>query len=196
MKKKIPLKNIINFKVGENLTRSSTERIPKELIYSAEDMENDLNQITTPSIDKIWNGLVSTQEGDLILALVSNKAAIVTRASVNKGLKNTMARCELIDGKNIIDPWYFCYFINESSEFKIAKASGLIGAARVLTIAELTNFEIKLPSLSTQKKIGKIYKTLCRLNYLRNCRTTIINKIFYATTKKIIKRENKNEYRN
>lgn len=192
MKNTIPLKDIINFTVGENFTRSLTN-ISKEQIYSAEDMDNDLNQINGPPKYEKCNSKNITKEGDIIIALVSNKAAIVTKTNANKGLKNTAAKCELINKEYIIDPWYFCYFINESSEFKAAKASGRIGTIRVLTITELSKLEIKLPSLSTQKRIGKTYKNLCRLNYLMNYRITIINKIFYTTTKSITKKENRND---
>ena len=192
MKNTIHLKDIFNFTVGENFTRASTS-IPKEQIYSAEDMGNDLNQINAPPNYKKCNSKCFTQEGDIILALVSGKAAIVTNANINKGLKNTMAKCELNINQNIIDPWFFCYFINESIDFKAAKTSGLIGMARVLTIKELENLNINLPPISTQKAIGRAYKNLCRLNYLNEYKKKLINKIFYTTTKSLTKKENKNE---
>jgi len=192
MKNTIHLKDIFNFTVGENFTRATTP-IAKEQIYSAEDMGNDLNQINAPPNYKKCSSKSFTQEDDIILALVSGKAAIVTKANVNKGLKNTIAKCELKNNQNIIDPWYFCYFINESIDFKAAKTSGLIGMARVLTIKELENLKINLPPISTQKTIGEAYKNLCRLNYLNDYKKKLINIIFYTTTKSITKKENKNE---
>ena len=192
MKNTIYLKDIFNFTVGENFTRASTT-IAKEQIYSAEDMDNDLNQINAPPNYKKCNSKSFTQEGDIILALVSGKAAIVTKANVNKGLKNTMAKCELKNSQKIIDTWFFCYFINESFEFNNARLYGLIGKARVLTIKELENLKINLPPISTQKTIGRAYKNLCRLNYLNDYKKKLINVIFYETTKSITKKENKNE---
>lgn len=192
MKNIIHLKDIFNFTAGENFTRATTP-IAKEQIYSAEDMDNDLNQINAPPNYKKCSSKSFTQEGDIILALVSGKAAIVTKSNVNKGLKNTMAKCEIINNQISIDPWYFCYFINESIDFKAAKTSGLIGMARVLTIKELENLKINLPPISTQKAIGRAYKYLCRLNYLNDYKKKLINIIFYTTTKSITKKENKNE---
>lgn len=192
MKNTTHLKDIFNFTVGENLTRASTPFL-KEQIYSAEDMGNDLNQITAPPKYKKCSSKSFTQEGDIILALVSGKVAIVTKANVNKGLKNTMAKCELKNSQNIIDPWFFCYFINESFEFNNARLYGLIGKARVLTIKELEKLIINLPPISTQETIGRAYKNLCRLNYLNDHKKKLINVIFYETTKSITKKENKNE---
>lgn len=193
MKRILHLKDIFNFTVGENYTRS-LDPIKKEQIYSAEDMSSDLNQIKTPSKYIKCSSKSFTQEDDIILALVSNKAAIVTTTNVNKGLKNTMVKCECKNNQNIIDPWFFCYFINESLDFKAAKTSGLIGMARgILTVKELENLKIKLPSISIQVKIGRTYKNLCRLNYLNDYKKKLINKIFYTTTISITKKENKNE---
>lgn len=176
----------MKFTAGLNLTQLG-ESYPKEEVYSAEDIEDDLAQIKGENDIKEGSFPIATSRGEVIIGLSSNKAAVVTTKNENKLLKNFFIKCEF--DSNLLDPWYFCYFLNESREFKEAKTAGLIGATRILTVKEITKLSVALPSIEEQRKIGKVYRQLCRLNYLSRTRAETLNNVVLAIIDKALKGE-------
>ncbi len=178
--RKVAIDDIANIKVGINLSRGA-ESPPDTSIYTLKDQEDDLTSTvhTKPgnTIKESKNYII--KEGDIIINLGVRKCSVVSKENSGKIIKNTFAKIELTD--SFIDPWFLCYFINESPDFKKSIATDVIGVIRPLSVAILGKAEIVLPSPESQKAIGIIYHDLCRISYLNTVRKELlmnaINKI-------------------
>lgn len=163
------IKDVANIYAGKNLSRGD-EVFPETIVYSQKDLEDDLvcNNIQTESsrlaLEQKDNYI--TKSGDIVISLVSRTCAIVNPANENKLLKNSFVRIHLTNSE--IDPWYFCYVINESDFFKKSIIPEIVSQVRPLSVSILGNAQILLPSISNQKKLGTVYKNLCRQRFLNN----------------------------
>ena len=65
-----------------------------------------------------------------------------------------------IHDKNVVDPNYLCWLINENSYFKklIDQSSQGTSYVSIVSIATLRNLEIPLIEIEKQRKIGKLYQ--------------------------------------
>ena len=178
---KMLISEIVKAKTGINLTRDAA-KYPDSLLYSTADMEDDLFQKDSDASISLGNAFQETlKEGDLVLGLVNHRAAVVGHRNAGKILKNQFAKCEY--DSSSLDPWYFCYYINESEEFRVMLATKLNGSTiKQMTLSSLANLLIVVPQIETQQKIGRLYRSLCRLEYLMKRKQYVIETI----TRKII----------
>ena len=178
---KMLISEIVKAKTGINLTRDAA-KYPDSLLYSTADMEDDLFQKDSDASLSLGNAFQETlKEGDLVLGLVNHRAAVVGHGNAGKILKNQFAKCEY--DSSSLDPWYFCYYINESEEFRMMLATKLNGSiVKQMTLSSLANLLIVVPQIETQQKIGRLYRSLCRLGYLMKRKQHVIETI----TRKII----------
>lgn len=162
--KKYKLGTVIRFKTGVNASR-----VPPKLrdrFYVIDDLLNDLaQQDGKGKFSELLGSFETVKCGQVILDLVSGKAAIVTKANENKILRNTEARCDIVD--NTLDPWFLCYLFNESKELRNARTATLVASVRFLTVLGLQQFLFPIPPLDKQKMIGNVYKNFCRLRWLK-----------------------------
>lgn len=173
---KMPISEIVKAKAGINLTRDAA-KYPDSLLYSTGDMEDDLCQKNSDSLIANSNVIQETlKEGELVLGLVNHRAAVVGRGNAGKILKNQFAKCEYAPSS--LDPWYFCYYVNESEEFRAMLVTKLNGVTiKQMTISSLMHLYIVVPPIETQHKIGRLYRSLCRLRYLMKRKQHVIEMI-------------------
>jgi len=176
-RKESRLCDIIALKAGANITRMAPG-IPRSMIYTSQDIEDDLDQAgcgcaAQASASGMEPG--SLRAGDVVVSLATGRAAVVTESNAGKVLRNTEAICRILGGA--ADPWYLCYFFNESRHLKEAMVRGLVGSQRFLTISELLKLDVQLPPLGRQKAIGRIYRDLCRLDHLQERRRFLVRRL-------------------
>lgn len=182
------LLELMELKNGVNLSRG-TVTVLDSLIYTNENLEKDLvcsnNVISKESLDlDPW----SLKAGNIVINLVTGRSSVVSEKNVGKTIKNVFACCKILDPVYLLDPWFFCYYINESKTFKDAQKAGLIGGGvRPLSIKDLQVLQIKLPTIETQKKIGNFYKKLCRYNFLSNEKQELITSLLINQINKVLR---------
>jgi hypothetical protein len=162
--KKYKLGTLIRFKTGINASRVSPNL--RNRFYVIDDLLSDLaQQEGKEQFPELPSPYETVKSGQIVLDLVSGKAAIVTKGTENKLLRNTVAKCDIIE--NALDPWFLCYFFNESKELKNARASTLVASVRFLTVTGLQDLWVSFPPLDKQRAIGMVYKDFCRLRWLK-----------------------------
>ncbi len=169
------LSEFASIKVGINLSRGSGG-YPESEIYTLKDQEIDL---TSPLQEEQCSTLkeatgYSVKEGDIIVNLGMRRCSIVSKVNDGKIIKNTFAKIELKD--SCIAPWFLCYFINESQDFKENISTEVVSVIRPLSVSILGNIRISLPSIEKQKAIGVIYHSLSRIKYLNRTRNELLMK--------------------
>lgn len=182
------LGEILKFNAGPNRTR--IKNIPQDLCYLATDIDVDLAQVdckcsTTNTV--VQKESFFTKEGDLIISLIKDKACIVTKKNANKCLTAAFIKCEY--DKEKVDPWFICYFINESESFKKQKhiRNGLNGLSYLhITSDIIRQVEIELPDLKTQKLLGMLYKDSLKQKALYDLKTKLLLKHIYDVMNKKI----------
>ena len=162
------IRDISHVLSGINLSRMN-ESYPDSCMYALNDMENDLYCIDsdTPNTKLVkQKECYLTKSGDIIINLTTKTCSIVRECNANKLLRNAFVK--VVVDKEIIDPWYFCFCINESLEFKRSISPEILSSVRPLSVSILGNAVITLPDIKKQWVVGKMYKNLCRLKYLNN----------------------------
>jgi len=118
----VKLSEILKFSAGPNFTRISN-KYPSEIFYTTIDIDDDLYQINNDvrNVDNVSYNKEEyfTKEGDLVLSIIKEKACVVGSSNSNKCLSSAFIKC-LFD-KEKVDPWFICFFINESDTFKREK---------------------------------------------------------------------------
>lgn len=92
----------------------------------------------------------------VVIGLTSYKALVIGEQNKEKLITSNFAIIEF--NKNIIDPFYFSWYFNEhpkiGKQLRVAMQGSII---RALSIQMLRELDIYVPSLETQKKIGRLY---------------------------------------
>jgi restriction endonuclease S subunit len=161
--KKTRLVNIMTFSAGPNLSRNK-EKLPEDFSYNVASIEEDLSQSggKSPESTGAPPGGYSTLEGDLIVGMIKGKAAVVSAVNAGKYLNSNFVKCSY--DSNSLDPWFFCYWLNESQEALFQRCR-TFGRA-IFTQSSLELLEISLPDIKTQRAVGEIYKNSMRCQYL------------------------------
>lgn len=161
------LNEILNMTSGPNSSRikDGYKNIPR---YFVTDLEDDLLQVPNEShpLESELKEPIFTREGDLLISIIKEKAAVVGKGREGFILTSGFIRCEY--DKNILDPWFFCYFFNQSNavDMEIHFRSGMPGLGSYhLNAKTIGEIEIDLPTLEKQKKLGRLYKDC--LNQMR-----------------------------
>lgn len=155
------LEDIIEVKIGKNLSRWS-EKLNSSLdAYSFENLINDLDGQFLDSLKvghptKKNSDSYSCSYGDVVFSFVSSKASIVSHENEGKVINQNFAK--LIFDYKQIDKQYLCYVLNESPAIKRQMAVGMQGSAMPkMTPAVLKALEFVYPPIEVQKKIGEAY---------------------------------------
>lgn len=83
-----------------------------------------------------------------------------------------------------MDPRYLCYLLNESDAIKKQMAVSMQGSTvRKLTPAILKALDVDLPSMETQRKIGKAYLTIKKRTALARQQTELEQVLYLAVVK-------------
>lgn len=176
------LSEIMELVAGPNRTRLSGTMNEDDL-YSVSSIDDDLNQLEIINSEKSYIDMnYHVKEGDLIISTFKKKAAVASSISSGKILTSNFCKCNY--KKDLLDPWYFCYFVNETNEFK--KQIDMEGF-RAFSSTLLCNLEIALPELELQRKIGRAYKAMCHQNYLLEKQQETYRRLIIESIKKISK---------
>ncbi len=173
---RLTFNEIASIKVGINLSRGK-EFFPESSIYTLKDQEIDLVSSTSDKVRNCQNATnsYSVKEGEIIINLGTRKCSIVSKVNEGKIIKNSFAKIEL--NNSYVNPWFLCYFINESPVFKESISTEVVSIIRPLSVAILATTEITLPSFENQQAIGVIYHNICRISYLNKSRNELLIKV-------------------
>ncbi|MGL4951607.1 MAG: hypothetical protein ACRC4L_01330 [Mycoplasma sp.] len=132
--------------------------------------------------------LILTKLNDVLIGLTMQKAIVVNPERVNNLVLSNFALIRIND-TNLLDPNYLAWCFNENKEFikKIIQAKQGSSAVVGLTVQMIRDFEIKLPSIDKQIKIGTIYNLSLRKNKIDDELSILKSKIVQALTEKIYK---------
>ena len=148
--------NIVRFFPGSNTTELK-KKFESDKIYTNVDLEYDLYQGFHTQNTNISRSPI-LEAGDLVINTMTDRAAVVSPKSVGKVIPQNINKLSFIEN---IDAWYFCYLLNESQTVKHQLYKTMEGSVlRRVTLWNLRQLEIKLPSLNQQQEIGKLYRLL------------------------------------
>lgn len=160
------LEEIVTVRLGRNLSRRNEKISARIKVYSYENLTMDLNGLYLGSdceknSNKINDNYYLTSNGEVVFSFVSSTAGIVSKENSGKLLNQNFAK--LIIETEELDPSYLCYALNESLSIKKQMAVSMQGSTiPKLTPSILKKIDLKLPSIATQKVIGKAYLMLCK----------------------------------
>ena len=168
------LQDIVEMNSGQaqfRISEVSDPDAPVYIYYGQANLEQDLylsdNSVISHKAIKTFDEITSLlATGDVIFSLISGKATIVSEQ--HRGFLYTQNYVKLTP-KNQIDAHYLVYLLNENAVIKKQLSSSLQGS-QVLkyTTKQLKTLKLpKLPSLSKQRLIGKIYLKQQKLTYLK-----------------------------
>ena len=112
---------------------------------------------------KVLNSKISscifTKKDDVLIGLTMQKAMVITSERSGKLALSNFAVIRIHD-KNVLDPNYLCWLLNENSYFKqiIEKSSQGTAYVSTLSIATIRGLEIPLVDIEKQRKIGQLYQ--------------------------------------
>lgn len=129
----------------------------QELNYIA-NVSDDLpvEKYITVQSDKLENYSL-TKEKDVIVGLSSGKAIVIESKRANKLILSNLAIIRVKDTEKV-DPYYLCWFINnsKSSLKQLKKIQQGNAAVSIIPLSLLKCFDIELLPIETQHIIGKI----------------------------------------
>ncbi len=102
---------------------------------------------------------VLTRQKDIVVGLSSKKAFVVEEHRSNCLVLSNFALVRIND-LNVLDPYYFCWLLNDDLQFHKYIDQKTQGSANViiLSINNLKDIELELPNIDKQRLIGKIYE--------------------------------------
>ena len=155
------LANIIQGNIPTRIEVSSGQPIEtitmQELNYIA-NVSDDLpvEKYITVQSDKLENYSL-TKEKDVVVGLSSGKAIVIESKRANKLIFSNLAIIRVKDTEKV-DPYYLCWFINnsKSSLKQLKKIQQGNAAVSIIPLSLLKCFDIELLPIETQRIIGKI----------------------------------------
>lgn len=197
------MEDIATFQIGQVLTRTQEEKdsdLKAYHIYLGEHFLKDSNvlMVSEPIEEKFFRTrqtVLTANEGDLLISLTTNKAAIVNQKHDGYLLTSNYVIVDYDISK--LDPDYFCYVYNESLEIKKQIASNIQGSTLVtrLSLIQMRKFTITCPLLDEQVMIGDIYRLRQQKELLQKEKIRLEKLAIYARLKNYLKGEFKNEYK-
>lgn len=152
------LKELIKIESGVNTVRLKDNEYE---LYTLEDVNYDLGHGEDYKHEVSYRKNIVAR-GDIVTNTVGNMNSIVHTKNSGKLLNQIFMKLS-INNKEILDPWYLCYLLNESEYIKYQEASIMDGSViKKLTKVNLENLEVNLPTIDEQRKIGEAYKETLR----------------------------------
>ena len=147
------LKECIKFNAGLN-SKLLKERLGEQgQAYTTKEFQQDMELVFDRyNQDNFEEKRVYA--GDIVFSLVLNQAIMVSEENAGRLISQQMVKLA-IDLEQI-DPWYLLYALNESDQIKNQRPA----EERRTLITNLKNYDLVLPELEQQKKIGEVYYQL------------------------------------
>lgn len=149
------LADVVTIQSGTNTRQLREKAINRENLYTVNDAKVDL--LAGFSITKTPTPTETAEAGDLLFSLMAGMATIVS--PINQGKYLSQGFAKMVYDYQVVDPWYLCYLLNESTEIKREMAKTGEGVTfRHLTPRNLKELKIALLPLDQQRKVGEIYR--------------------------------------
>lgn len=171
--KQVCLNKIVTFTAGKN---SSRMNVPANEIYTQDDFVNDLHCMREINRD-----------ADCVINLIRTKASILSDNTKKKCITSNFILCTF--DTNILDPWYFCYQVNEGRnvEQQIAMFhQGNTLSVKKLNIKSIGDLKIPLPIIEKQRLAGSIYRQSIIQSDLMNRQIENMRELTMETLRKIM----------
>ncbi|HDR7347498.1 restriction endonuclease subunit S [Bacillus pacificus] len=172
-------------KVGQNISRISDDGLKENVFYTFDDLNFDLTHMDDKYLKKKTNSQSNhlTHRGDIVISFVGTKATVITESNQGKLLNQNFAK--IIIDELLIDPYYFCYVLNEANQIRKQKFVFMQGSnLPKMTPAILKDLHINLPNLQKQSLIGRAYFNLCKRQYLLKQQSELEEQFFLKLIQK------------
>ncbi|MDB8803227.1 hypothetical protein PN294_13640 [Romboutsia sp. 1001216sp1] len=177
-------------KVNHGLTTSRITAKPDELqeeipLFTIQDLNIEMGSYDlksegkTVSVSKeTFDKSLLSKENVVVVGLTVHKAYVIEKHHEGKIIPSNFAYMHLDESK--IDPNYFTWYFNEHPNIKRQLQIATQGSMGImaLSVQMLRELEIELPSIETQRKLGKIYE-LRRKKEKALYEKSILEKDFY-----------------
>jgi restriction endonuclease S subunit len=154
------LKNIVTIKTGLNSSRVSHNESKDLVYYSANDLEHDLSNLLANktheliNVDSHENYL--TEAGQVIQSLISQETSTISYKNSGKLINQNFVTFEF--DKEVLNPEYLCYVLNQSDQVKRQRYALSQGTnIRKNSPQNIKELDIFFPTLDIQQTIGNIY---------------------------------------
>lgn len=156
------LRDYVTFVSGINPTRAKMEN---SVFYDQNDFMNDY-YLDRESVINNYDKSFKLEEGDVVISLALQQAAIVSKGNHGKIL--TLNFIKVVFENDLLDKYYFVYLFNSYLDIKRQKERMLQGTGAVykIPVKSLNDLEIPIISIEEQKKIGEAY---FKMLYLHSC---------------------------
>lgn len=142
--------------------------------------------------DKL-DGYSLTMEKDVVVGLSSGKAIVIEKERSNKLVLSNLAIIRIKDTEKL-DPYYLCWFINnsKSSLKQLRKLQQGNAAVAIIPLSMLKGFKIEIIPIETQRLIGKISELKRQKDRLTHSIETKKSDVLTQQLIKIYEKEKKN----
>lgn len=156
------LDDILQVTAGPNASRIKN-LYTEEQMYTVRNLEDDLAQTRCDSFGGATiQAELLTDMNDLVVSMIRQEAAVVSKANIGKVLSSNFVKCAF--DSECVDPWFICYWLNESDVVKKMKYDKSI--LKSYTATTLLDLPVMLPVIAKQHAIGNSYKNLKHMQYL------------------------------
>ncbi|MCP1191488.1 restriction endonuclease subunit S [Priestia flexa] len=179
------INEIAIIKVGQNISRISDDGLKEHIFYTYDDLNFDLTHIDDGHLKQNRNsqGNHLTHTGDIVISFVGTKSTVVTENNQGKLLNQNFAKIGI--DESLIDPYYFCYVLNESTHIRKQKSVLMQGTnLPKMTPAILKDLNVNLPNIQQQSLIGRAYFNLCKRQYLLKQQSELEEQFFLKLIRK------------
>lgn len=151
------LEEVISIKLGLNISRQKNK---EDLdVYSNDDLNNDLcgtDEKNNLSKERDEKNSHVIKEGDIVYSFINSLSTIVGSNNSGKVINQNFAKINI--DSDMIDGKFLCYLLNQNQDIEKQKFISMQGSSiRKLSPATIREFEVILPDIDHQKRIGALY---------------------------------------
>ncbi len=165
-KETLKISKVISFVQGKNQVRFSSRELSK--LYVRESYQHDLGALSPVNMDYAEDVVSNSplKSGDILINPVQRKAIVVSPQNSDKIIDNNFIKVVFLSNK--IDKNYFLFLFNESFDIKSQLERGVQGSQVFrISISQLEDIVVTLPTIKKQKTLGKIYREIEQIKYLK-----------------------------
>ena len=142
---------------------------------------NEYGKVQRTAIDKAF----FLQVGDVLIKRLNPDCAVVFEEEAIQALPSANLFV-LRPCKEQLDSYYLASILEGSNAFgRLSQRSGIGSAVSAVTVSQIRNYEIPLPSLEQQKKIGELWKCAKKRNNLLQNLISENNRLLRSISEKL-----------
>lgn len=188
-----------NVLIGSILTRiqdksdDATEAEPlslQELSYYCNQSDEEYIYKTLKINKNRYSNCLFSEVGDVVFGLTYGKAMVIEKDRSDKLVLSNFVVIRIKD-KEVLDPYYLCWLINESNLVKrqLHKTSQGSGRVNLIPIAIIKSLEIITLPIEEQRLIGLIYDLSRRQKRIQRQKSDLLFKLTNYSLNEKIKRK-------